>query len=67
MEKITCKKCSHEFEAEHELARMVFCDPPYSIDYSSSGGLTYNSEKFGGTGGRIFNDDKSPAEALEFY
>lgn len=50
-----------------ERARMIFTDPPYSIDYMSGGGLSYNSEKFGGTGGRIFNDDKSPAEALEFY
>src|SRR3990167_11567271 len=40
-----------------EKARLIFTDPPYSIDYVSAGGLTYKSEKFGGTGGRIFNDD----------
>lgn len=50
-----------------ERARMIFTDPPYSIDYVSGGGISYNSEKFGGTGGRIFNDDKTPEQALEFY
>lgn len=50
-----------------EKARMIFTDPLYSIDYVSGGGISYNSEKFGGTGGRIFNDDKTPAEALVFY
>lgn|SRR3990167_2599673 len=56
-----------------EKARLIFTDPPYSIDYHSvdkhgtGKGLSYHSEKYGGTGGRIFNDDKSPAEALEFY
>lgn len=61
-----------------ERPRLIFTDPPYSIDYHSvdkhprkgkvnSDGYGYESEKFGGTGGRIFNDDKSPAEALEFY
>lgn len=56
-----------------EKARLIFTDPPYSIDYHSvdkkkgGKGLTYSSEKFGGTGGRIFNDDKTPEEALEFY
>jgi DNA modification methylase len=48
-----------------DRARMVFTDPPYSIDYSS--GISYDSDKFGGTGGRIFNDDKTPEEALVFY
>lgn len=50
-----------------EKARLIFTDPPYSIDYVSGGGFSYNSEKFGGTGGRIFNDDKTPQEALVFY
>lgn len=56
-----------------EKARLIFTDPPYSIDYHSvdktkgGKGLTYSSEKFGGTGGRIFNDDKTPEEALKFY
>jgi len=62
-----------------EKARLIFTDPPYSIDYQSSAGMpdkysgkkkqqySYSSDKFGGTGGRIFNDDKTPEEALEFY
>ena len=66
---------------QHELARLIFTDPPYSIDYHSVAyakkddlgksmgdeGASYHSEKFGGTGGRIFNDDKTPEEAREFY
>lgn len=68
-----CKHCTKEYEPKKEKARMIFCDPPYSIDYHSvdkkkgGKGLTYSSEKFGGTGGRIFNDDKTPEEALVFY
>lgn len=50
-----------------EKARLIFTDPPYSINYASGGGISYDSEKFGGTGGRIFNDDKTPEEALKFY
>ena len=56
-----------------EKARLIFTDPPYSIDYHSvdrtgkGKGASYHSERFGGTGGRIFNDDKSPEEALDFY
>ncbi len=48
-------------------AEMVFTDPPYNVDYRSPGGLSYNSKKFGGSGGKIFNDDKSDAECLKFY
>jgi len=62
-----------------EKARLVFTDPPYSIDYQSTAGMpdkftgkrktqySYASDKFGGGGGRMFNDDKTPEEALEFY
>ena len=45
-----------------ERARMVFTDPPYAISYE-----TENTTKFGGTAGKLINDDKTPAEALEFY
>lgn len=48
-------------------ARLIFTDPPYSVDYHSTAGLSYDSKKYGGTGGKIFNDDKSPEEALRFY
>jgi len=50
-----------------ERARLIFTDPSYSVNYVSIAGNTYASEKFGGTGGRIFNDDKTPEEALDFY
>ena len=61
-----------------ERARLIFTDPPYSIDYHSTAGLPdkftgkkkkqygYESQRFGGSGA-IFNDDKTPEEALEFY
>lgn len=39
------------------LARLVFTDPPYNVDYHSPGGLDYDSKKYGGSGGRIFNDN----------
>lgn len=48
-------------------ARMIFTDPPYNVDYKSPGGLDYSSTKFGGTGGRIFNDKKSDKECIKFY
>ena len=50
-----------------EKPRLIYTDAPYSINYESGLGFSYQSEKFGGTGGRIFNDDKSPEEALAFY
>ena len=75
--KIICgdstESATYEKLLGNEKARLIFTDPPYSIDYHSvdkrkgGKGLSYNSEKFGGTGGRIFNDDKTPEEALEFY
>ena len=79
MEKVTCKNCKHEFEMRNERPRLIWTDPPYSVDYESTGGTdrynplqkkegrSYHSTAFGGTGGHIFNDDKSPEEALDFY
>ena len=70
---------SYEKLLHTERARLIFTDPPYSIDYHSvdkksqsrgkttGPGYSYDSTRFGGTGGRIFNDDKTPEEALEFY
>lgn len=52
---------------EKEKARLIFTDPTYSIDYRSGGGISYDSTKFGGTGGKMFNDDKTPDESLDFY
>jgi site-specific DNA-methyltransferase (adenine-specific) len=47
--------------------RMIFTDPPYNVDYKSPGGLDYDSKKYGGSGGKIFNDKKTNKECLEFY
>lgn len=49
-----------------EKVRMIFTDPPYSVDYVSAAGMSYDSQKFGDSG-KIFNDDKTPEEALNFY
>lgn len=48
-------------------ADLIFTDPPYGVDYKSPGGLDYASKKFGGTGGKIFNDDKTEAESMAFF
>lgn len=50
-----------------EKIRMIFADPPYNVNYHSPGGLDYSSVKFGGTGGKIFNDNKTDEECLAFY
>ena len=50
-----------------DKAKLIFTDPPYNVDYKSPSNLSYNSQKFGGTGGKIFNDNKSDEDALEFY
>ena len=63
----SCEEETYKKLLENEKVRLVFTDPPYSVDYQSPAGLNYASTKFGGTGGRIFNDDKTPQEALEFY
>ena len=62
-----CKEEDYRKLLGDERAQMIFTDPPYSVDYVSVSGLSYNSTKYSGTGGRIFNDDKTPEEALEFY
>lgn len=49
-----------------ERARLVFTDPPYSIDYQSGNGLTDPSSKFH-KDGKIMGDDRTPEEALQFY
>jgi DNA modification methylase len=49
------------------LARLIFTDPPYNVNYKSAAGLTYASKKYGGSEGKIFNDNKSNLECLQFY
>lgn len=69
--KILCgdseKKEDWEKLMGNEKAKLVFTDPPYNVDYKSPAGMSYDSSKFGGTGGKIFNDDKTDAECLRFY
>lgn len=50
-----------------EKARLIFTDPPYNVNYKSPGGLDYASKKFGGTGGKIFNDNKTDEDCMIFY
>lgn len=50
-----------------EKARLVFTDPPYNVDYKSPCGFGYDSTKFGGTGGKIFNDNLTDDDCLKFY
>lgn len=49
-----------------EKARMIFTDPSYNVNYKSPGGLDYNSNRFGGTGGKIKNDNMSDDSFKQF-
>jgi len=49
------------------LAQLIFTDPPYMVDYKSPVGLSYNSKKYAGSDGKIFNDNLSDEKAMEFY
>ncbi len=51
----------------NDEAQLIFTDPPYNVDYHSPGGMSYNSTKFGGSGGPIFNDNKSDEDCIAFY
>jgi len=50
-----------------EKARLVFTDPPYNVDYKSPSSLSYDSKKYGGSGGKIFNDNLSDDECVKLY
>lgn len=50
-----------------KLARMVFTDPPYMVDYKSPAGGSYNGGKYKHHDGQIFNDNLSTEDALQFY
>jgi DNA modification methylase len=54
-----------KFLMREEKAKLIFTDPPYSVNYKSSGGNSYSKGKYGGNA--IFNDDKTEEEALDFY
>ena len=49
-----------------DRANLIFTDPPYNVDYTSPGGMDYNSKKFRGTKGKMLNDKMSDARYLEF-
>jgi len=48
-------------------AQLIFTDPPYNVDYHSANGNSYNSSKYGGDGGKIFNDNQSDSDCIKFY
>jgi DNA modification methylase len=50
-----------------EKASLIFTDPPYMVDYTSPAGMSYESKKYGGDGGRILNDNLKPEDAIAFY
>lgn len=52
-----------------QLARMIFTDPPYNVNYTPQGGLDYDPKRHtrGYGEGKIFNDNMSDEECLEFY
>jgi len=50
-----------------EQAKLIFTDPPYNVDYKSPSNLSYDSKKYGGSGGKIFNDNLSDNDCLDFY
>ena len=69
--RVLCGSSTSEEEFERLMGgnkgRLIFTDPPYNVDYKSPAGLTYSSKKYGGTGGRIFNDNLSDKDCLDFY
>ena len=50
-----------------KVARMVFTDPPYMVDYKSDGGGGYNSGKYKHSKDDVFDDNLNDDQALEFY
>ncbi len=61
------KKEDVDILMDGKQARLIFTDPPYNVDYKSQSGLSYDSKKYGGSGGKIFNDDKSDRDCIKFY
>jgi len=60
------KESSYQKLLGYGLADLIFCDPPYNVDYKSPGDLTYKSKKYRGTEGKMFNDNLSDKKYLEF-
>jgi len=51
------------------LARLVFTDPPYNVNYVAQNGLNYDRKRHtrGYGDGKIFNDNQSDEDCLKFY
>ena len=55
---------------EESRARLIFTDPPYSVNYKSVAGNSYSSGKYGEKykpANAIFSDDKEGQECIDFY
>lgn len=54
---------------EESLARLIFTDPPYSVNYKSVGGNSYSKGKYAKyqKANAIFSDDKEGEAAIDFY
>jgi len=51
---------------KNKKARLIHTDPPYNVDYKSQANNSYSKGKYGNNG-KIFNDNKTPEDALAFY
>ncbi|HBX15890.1 MAG: (Cytosine-5-)-methyltransferase protein [Candidatus Magasanikbacteria bacterium GW2011_GWA2_42_32] len=49
-----------------QKAHLIFTDPPYNVDYKSASGIAISAGKYG-NGNKIFNDNKSNEDCLQFY
>lgn len=67
--RIMCGDSSKEEDVlklmDGEKAHLVYCDPPYSVNYKSGAGNSYSEGKYGEDA--VFSDDKTSEEAQEFY
>lgn len=65
--RLMCGDSTNEFDVAtlmgEDRAQLIFTDPPYMVDYHSSG----PAEKYQGTKGEIFNDNLEDKEAFRFY
>jgi len=59
------KKEHYELLMGGGKAKLIFTDPPYSVNYKSSSGNSYSKGNYGTND--ILNDDKTEEEAIEFY